>query len=101
MESAQLNSQPIHVSSNLFIQYPDEKIYVSKQSKGDVTRDDSKRRILAQHSIAMLEQCCNHSKQCRNNVATLFCESSLVASPQNVLDASKYPYGKEFFCYDW
>ena len=69
MESAQLNSQPIHVSSNLFIQYPDEKIYVSKQSKGDVTRDDSKRRILAQHSIAMLEQCCNHafetmSQQC-------------------------------------
>ena len=63
MESAQLNSQPIHVSSNLFIQYPDEKIYVSKQSKGDVKRDDSKRRFLAQHSIAMLEQCCNHSKQ--------------------------------------
>ena len=101
MESAQLNSQPIHVSSNLFIQYPDEKIYVSKQSKGDVARDDSKRRILAQQSIAMLEQCCNHSKQCRNNVATLFCESSRVASPQNVLDESKYPYGKEFFCYDW
>ena len=35
----------------------------------------------------MLEQCCNHSKQCRNNVATLCCaknrrcESSRVASP--------------------
>ena len=28
-------------------------------------------RFLAQHSLAMLEQCCNHSKQCRNNVATL------------------------------
>ena len=83
MESAQLNSQPIHVSSNLFIQYPDEKIYVSKQSKGDVKRDDSKRRFLAQHSIAMLEQCCNHS----NNVATLCraknrrCKSSRVTSP--------------------
>ena len=97
MEFAQLNSQPIHVSSNLFIQYPDEKIYVSKQSKGDLTRDDSKRRILAQHSIAML----HNVLTIRNNVATMLqrccCESSRVASPQNVLDESKYPYGKEFF----
>ena len=35
----------------------------------------------------MLEQCCNHSKQCRNNVATLCCaknrrcESSPLVSP--------------------
>ena len=35
----------------------------------------------------MLEQCCNHSKQCRNNAATLccaknrLCKSSLVTSP--------------------
>ena len=36
--------------------------------KGDVTRDDSQRRFLAQHSVAMLEQCCDDSKQCRNNV---------------------------------
>ena len=36
-------------------------------------RDDSQRRFLAQHSVARLEQCCNHSKQCRNNVATLCC----------------------------
>ena len=36
--------------------------------KGDVTRDYSQRRFLAQHSVAMLEQCCNYSKQCRNNV---------------------------------
>ena len=41
----------------------------------------------AQHSAAMLEQCCNYSKQCRNNVATLCCaknrrcESSRVTSP--------------------
>ena len=41
--------------------------------KGHVTRDDSQRRFLAQHSVAMLGQCCNHSKQCRNNVATLCC----------------------------
>ena len=55
--------------------------------KGDVTRDDSQRRFLAQHNIAMLEQCCDHSKQCRNDVATLCCtknrrcESYRVASP--------------------
>ena len=27
--------------------------------KGDVKRDDSQRRFLAQHSVAILEQCCN------------------------------------------
>ena len=43
------------------------------QPNRDVTRDNSQRRFLAQHSVAMLEQCCNHSKQCRNNVATLCC----------------------------
>ena len=54
---------------------------------GDVTREDSQRRFLGQHSVAMLEQCCNHSKQCRNNVATLCCpknhscKSSRVTSP--------------------
>ena len=42
---------------------------------------------MAQHSVAMLEQCCNYSKQCHNNVATLCCaknrrrESSRVKSP--------------------
>ena len=41
--------------------------------QGDVTRNDSQRRFLAQQSIAMLEQCIKHSKQCRNNVATLCC----------------------------
>ena len=34
--------------------------------KGDVTRDDSQRRFLAQHNVAALEECCNYSKQCRN-----------------------------------
>ena len=39
------------------------------------------------NSVAMLEQCCKHSKQCLNNVATLCCaknrrcESSRVTSP--------------------
>ena len=50
--------------------------------KGDVTRDDS------QHSVAMLEQCCDNSKQHSNNVVTLCYaknrryESSRVTSPQ-------------------
>ena len=39
----------------------------------DLTREFSLRRFFAQHSIAMLKQCCNHFKQCRNNVATLCC----------------------------
>ena len=39
--------------------------------KSDVTRDDSQRRFLAQHCVAMLEQCYICSKQYRNNVATI------------------------------
>ena len=27
-------------------------------------------------SVAKLEQCCTYSKQCRNNVATLYCAKS-------------------------
>ena len=56
-------------------------------AKRGVTQDDSQRRFLAQQRVAMLEQCCNHSKQCRNNVATLCCvknrrcESSRVTLP--------------------
>ena len=55
--------------------------------KGDGARDDSQRRVLARHSVAMLEQCCNHSKQSGNNVAPLCwpknrrCELSRVTSP--------------------
>ena len=51
---------------------------VTLGTKGDV-RDDSQRRFLSQHSAAMLEQCCNHSKQCRNNVATL-CYAMIVVA---------------------
>ena len=43
---------------------------------GDVTRNDSQRRFLGQNSVAMLEQCYNHSKQCRTNVAMLCCDKS-------------------------
>ena len=60
----------------------------SSDRKGDVTRKDSQRRFLVQHSVAMLEQCCNHSKKCRShNVATLCwaknrrCEWSRVTPP--------------------
>ena len=41
--------------------------------KGNVTRDDLQRRFLAQHIVVTLEQCCKHSKQCRNQIATLGC----------------------------
>ena len=48
----------------------------------------------------MLEQSCNRSKQCRNNVATLCCakgrccESSRVTSPSNVqyLQTLRFPF---------
>ena len=32
----------------------------------DITRDESQRRFFSQHSVTMLEQCCNCSKQCCN-----------------------------------
>ena len=58
-----------------------------RSTKGDVIRDDSQGQFLAQHSVAMLEKCCNHSKQYRNNVVMLCCtknrrcESPRVISP--------------------
>ena len=42
--------------------------------KGDVTRYDLQRRFLAQHSVAMLEQCFNFLNQCDSNVVTLCCK---------------------------
>ena len=44
--------------------------------KVTVTRDDSQRWFSAPHSVARLEQGCNYSKQCRNNVVTLCCAKS-------------------------
>ena len=72
-----------------------------------VTRDDSQRRFLAQHSVAMLEQCCNYSKQCRNNVATLCCaknrrcESSRVTSPYGNPDPESRKSEIEENLYSW
>ena len=86
----ELNSKGLYLSS----QKRKSLSCVPVLHEGDVTRDDSQRRFLARHSVAMLEQCCNHSKQCRNNVATLCCaknrrcESSRVTSPQNVKSGS-------------
>ena len=45
----------------------------------EVTRDDLQRRFLAQHIVAMLEECSNYSKKCRNNVATL-CYAKIVVA---------------------
>ena len=42
-------------------------------TKGDIKQDDSKQRFLAQHRVAVLEQCCNDLKQWQNNVAILCC----------------------------
>ena len=47
--------------------------------EGDTREEMEQRRFWAQHSVAMLEQCCNHSKQCRNNVATL-CYAMIVVA---------------------
>ena len=58
-------------------------LFLLQGLKGDVTRDDLQERFLAQHSVAMLEQCCNHSKQCPDNVATMFCESYRATSPKH------------------
>ena len=41
------------------------------ERNGDVTRDDSQRQFLAQHSVAMLEQCCNYSKNVGERCAAL------------------------------
>ena len=54
--------------------------------KGDVTRNDSQRRFLAQHIVAMLEKCCNYSKQCCNNVATPCCAKNRRCESSRVLN---------------
>ena len=72
------------------------------QTKGDVMRNGQQQLFLVQHRVGMLEQCCNHSKQCRCNVATLHCpknrccELSCVTSPQ-VLILWCYHSNESFF----
>ena len=57
--------------------------------KGDVTRDDSRRPFLAQYIVAMLEQCCNYLKQCRNNVAKQCCAKNRRCESSHVTLGSK------------
>ena len=58
-------------------------------SQGDVTRDDSQQRFLAQHSVATLLRHCFEWLQHCSNIATLCCaknrrcESSRVTLPLN------------------
>ena len=82
-------ASPLERGEVFFFKYKPKSLFSSKQyaSKRGVARYDLQRRFLAQHSGAMLEQCCNYPKQCRNNVATLSraisrcCEPSRVTSP--------------------
>ena len=75
-EGIDVTQQPAHVLRR-----------VERELKGDVSREDSQRRFLAQHSDAVLEQCWKHSTQYRNNVVMLCCaknrrcESSPVTTP--------------------
>ena len=39
--------------------------------RGDGTRDDSQRRFLVQHSVAMLQQCYNNVVTIGNNFVTM------------------------------
>ena len=69
------------------LRFQNKNGYVWTGPQGDVTPGNSQRRFLTQHSVAMLEQCWNYSKQCRNNIAKLCCaknhgcESFRVTSP--------------------
>ena len=46
---------------------------VTRELEGDVTRDDSQRRFLAQHRVAAWLQRCFEWLQHRSNIATLCC----------------------------
>ena len=66
------------------------------------------RRFQAQHSVAILERCCNYSWQCRNNMGTLCyaknrcCESSRGTSPLSWKGTSvrliKVPFPRRRMC---
>ena len=69
-----------HLTVFLYLKYFEKKINNRKPSKliphwdplvfqGNITQDDLQRRFLVQHRVQTLEQCCNLSKQCRNNVS--------------------------------
>ena len=58
--------------------------------KCDVPRYYWQRWFLAQHTVAMLEQCCNYSKQRRNNVATLCCAKNRCCESSRVLHRTNF-----------
>ena len=67
-------AQKQHKEVNTAVNNPySKKEFDVDNYQGDVIQDDSQKRFLAQHSNAMLEQCCKHSKLCHNNRATLCC----------------------------
>ena len=80
----QLSCKERHITGNLcsvfFFNTTRVVSYFTRTFKNNlkvtVTRDDSQRWFSAPHSVARLEQGCNYSKQCRNNVATLCCAKS-------------------------
>ena len=71
------------------------------QTKGDVTRGDSQRRFLAQHSIAALLQHCFEWLQHCSNIARLccakngLCDSSRVTSPLKPLANGRNIVGQQ------
>ena len=77
-KNVQKNVLHVQICIFLLIRSVDfDAVLIAVALKGDVTRDDLQRRFLAQHSVAMLVQCCNNLKQHRNNVATLCCAKNL------------------------
>ena len=67
-------------------------------SKGDVTRDDSQRRRLAQHSVATLLRHCLEWLQLCSSIETMSCaknrcyESSRVTSPYHLSARKAFQY---------
>ena len=59
------------------------KRFGSRAPSEFLTRDDSQRRFFL-ISVAMLEQCCNHMKQCRNNVEMTCCAKNRRCEPSRV-----------------
>ena len=52
--------------------------------------------FLAQQSVAMLEQCCSHSKLCRNKVEMMFCVKNRPCKSSRVTPEGCY--GGSTFC---
>lgn len=67
--------------------------------KSDLTRDDSQRRFWAQHSVAILEQCCNVVLRWKSSLRFVSCNVTLSPlitppSPPPQSWAHKSPYNR-------